>query len=149
MIYSKAILVALDIIEEIIAEGHDPSLIWDASKRKIVSKRSLPDPMHCDPEYCVVDEAPGCINYELPTYGVRGPRVEDPNDDLNPFKGELQNWEVWYEPRDFWHLVAKEDVVYFQDREDKEICKHLDNCAGISATSAENGMIVFRLPKME
>jgi hypothetical protein len=149
IVYSKAILIALDIIEDIIAEGHDPNDIWSASKRKIVSKKSLPNPLHCDPEYCVVDEAPGCLNYELPTYGAWGPRVEDPNDELNPHKGEVQNWETWYEPRDFWYLVAKEDVVFYQDREDKEICKHLDNCAGISATSSENGMVVFRLPKME
>lgn len=149
LVYSKAILLALDIIEKDITAGNDPRVIWSASNRKIVSKRSLPEPLRCDPEYCVVDEVPGCTNYELPTYGVRGARVEDPNDDLNPHKGELQKWEIWYEPRDFWHLVSKEDVVYFQDRDDKEICKHLDNCGGISATSSENGMVVFRLPKME
>eukprot|EP00804_Cyclotella_cryptica_P007639 CCRYP_015253-RA/>CCRYP_015253-RA protein AED:0.03 eAED:0.03 QI:1061/1/1/1/1/1/3/215/472 len=149
LVYSKAILLALDLIEKDIASGNDPRVIWSASKRKIVSKKSLPEPLRCDPEYCVVNEVPGCTNYELPTYGVRGARVEDPNDDLNPHKGELQKWEIWYEPRDFWHLVSKEDVVYFQDRDDKEICKHLDNCGGISATSSENGMVVFRLPKME
>lgn len=149
IVYSKAILLALDIIEEIIAEGHDPSDVWGASKRKMISKKSLPRPLHCDPEYCTVDEAPGCINYELPTYGTWGARVEDPDNDLNPHKGELQKWEVWHEPRDFWHLVPKDEIIYWQDREDKEICKHLDLCGGISATSSENGMVVFRLPKME
>ena len=148
MVYSKAIIRALDIIEDIINAGHSPN-IWSASNRKIVSKKSLPEPLHCDPEYCTVDEGPGCINYELPTYGVWGPRLEDPNNELNPHKGELQNWEVWQEPKDFWNLVAKEDVIYYQDREDKGICKHLDACGGISATSSENGMVVFRLPKME
>jgi len=55
----------------------------------------------------VVDEAPGCLNYEKPTYGNWGPRVEDPNDSLNPHKGELQKWEVWHEAVDFWHMVGK------------------------------------------
>ena len=147
--YSKAILEALDMIESAITSGKDPRKTWSASKRKILLKKSLPEPKYCEPRYCVVDEAPGCLNYELPTYGNWGARVEDANDNLNPHQGALQNWEMWYEPTDFWHMVGKQDTAIFQDREDKEICKHLDQCAGISATSSENGMVVFRLPKME
>jgi hypothetical protein len=149
LVYAKAILIALDIIEGAFADGNNPGDDWDASKRKFITKKSLPEPIHCDPEYCVVDEAPGCINYELPTYGTWGARVEDPNDSLNPHKGEVQNWQMWYEPQDEWYMVSREDIVYFQDREDKKICKHLDQCAGMSAESSENGMAVFRLPKME
>lgn len=29
------------------------------------------------------------------------------------------------------------------------MCRHLDACGGISAQKAEDGMVVFRLPKME
>lgn len=148
-VYTKAILKALDLIEIDLKNGRDPRELWSASKRAIMLKRSLPEPKYCDPEYCVVDEAPGCINYEKPTFGLWGPRVEDPNDDLNPHKGELQNWEVWHEENDMWHMVTREDQAVFQNRDDKEICKHLDACGGISATSNENGMVVFRLPKME
>jgi len=148
-VYTKAILKALDLIEDDLNNGRDPREMWSASKRAIMLKRSLPEPKYCDPEYCVVDEAPGCINYEKPIFGQWGPRVEDPNDDLNPHKGELQNWEVWREENDMWHMVTREDQAVFQNRDDKEICKHLDACGGISATSNENGMVVFRLPKME
>jgi len=45
--------------------------------------------------------------------------------------------------------VAKEDVAYFKERDDQEICRHLDACGGISAQKVDDGMIVFRLPKME
>ena len=45
--------------------------------------------------------------------------------------------------------MAKEDISYFRDRDDKEICRHLDACGGISAQNANDGMVVFRLPKME
>lgn len=45
--------------------------------------------------------------------------------------------------------MAKEDISYFRDRDDKEICRHLDACGGISAQNVNDGMVVFRLPKME
>lgn len=114
-------LVALDLVQEHMASGKDPRDMWSASKRKILLKKSLPDPKFCDPKYCVVDEAPGCLNYEKPTFGNWGARVEDPNDSLNPHKGELQNWEVWHEPIDFWHMVGRQDTAIFQDRDDKEV----------------------------
>ena len=92
----------------------------------------------------VVDEAPSCLNYERPVYGYWGAKVEDPDDQLDPHRGALQQWEVWQEDVEFWNGVGKQDTVIFQEREDKEICKHLDGCGGISATSSENGMVVFR-----
>lgn len=148
-VYTRAMLKALDLIEKDLREGKDPRQMWSASKRKILMKKSLPEPKYCDPEYCVVDEAPGCLNYEKPTFGQWGARVEDPNDDLNPHRGELQQWEVWNENNDLWYATTREDQAFFQDRDDKEICRHLDACGGISATSSENGMVVFRLPKMQ
>jgi len=148
-VYSKAMLVALDLIEERMTLVQDPREIWSASKRKILLKKSLPEPKFCDPAYCVVDEAPGCLNYEKPTYGFWGAKVEDADDSLNPHRGELQEWKVWHEDIDMWHMVGKQDTAIFQDRDDKEICRHLDQCGGISATSPDDGMVVFRLPKME
>ena len=76
----------------------------------------------------VVDEVPGCLNFELPTFGNWGARIEDPNDQLNPYAGEAQNWEVWHQNNDLWYMVGKQDTAVFKDREDKEICRHLDAC---------------------
>lgn len=99
-VYAKAMLGALDVIEAAMNSGEDPRKTWSASKRKIILGKKLPEPIYCDPKYCVVDEAPGCLNYEKPTYGFWGARVEDPLDSLNPHKGEVQNWTVWHEEND-------------------------------------------------
>ena len=150
-VYTKAMLLALDMIESSFKAGTDPRDIWSASKRKIVLKNHLPEPKYCDPTYCVVNEAPGCLNFEKPTFGYWGARVEDALDDLNPYKGEVQKWTVWHEENDIWYMVGKQDQAIFQNRDEKEqkICKHIDQCGGISATSPNDGMVVFRLPKME
>lgn len=150
-VYAKAMLAALDMIEKYMKAGQDPKAIWNASKRKILLKKSLPEPKFCNPMYCVVDEVPGCLNYEKPTFGFWGAKVENPDDSLNPHRGELQNWEVWNEDNDVWYSVGKQDTAVFQNRDEKEqeICRHLDQCGGISATSPDNGSVVFRLPKME
>jgi hypothetical protein len=68
---------------------------------------------------------------------------------LNPYAGENQNWSVWHDNPDIWKMVDKADIAFFKDRDDKEICRHLDACGGISAQKADDGMVVFRLPKME
>ena len=150
-LYAKAMLEALDRIEDEMNNGKDPLDTWSAKKRKIMLKTSLPEPKVCDPLYCTVDEAPGCINYERPTYGWWGAKVEDPNDNFNPHKGEVQNWEPWLDgqEKDLWHGVPKQDQAFFEDRDDKEVCRHLDGCGAISATSKDNGSVVFRLPKQE
>ena len=46
-------------------------------------------------------------------------------------------------------MVGKQDTALFRNRDDKEICRHPDACGGISAQKADEGMVVFRLPKME
>jgi hypothetical protein len=50
-----------------------------------------------------------------------------------------------------WYMVGKQDTSLFKKRDDAEMCRHLDacGCGGISASKAEDGMVVFRLPKME
>jgi len=150
-LYAKSMLEALDRIEGEINNGKDPLDTWSAKKRKTMLKTSLPKPKVCDPLYCTVDEAPGCINYERPTYGWWGAKVEDPNDNFNPHKGEVQNWELWLDGQemDLWHGVPKQDQAFFEDRDDKEVCRHLDGCGAISATSKDSGSVVFRLPKQE
>ncbi|KAL3795930.1 hypothetical protein HJC23_002201 [Cyclotella cryptica] len=148
-VYAKAIHKALELIEKDINDGYDPRDKWSASERPMLLKRDLPEPISCDPTYCTLDEPPGCLNFELPTYGNWGARIEDPTDSLNPHLGEVQKWSLWHEDNDIWKLVAKEDISYFKDRDDKEICRHLDACGGISAQKVDDGMVVFRLPKME
>ncbi len=148
-VYTKALLEALRLIEMYFDDGEDPREIWSENSRPILLKEDLPQPLHCDPEYCVVDEAPGCLNYEAPTYGFWGARVEDPNDDLNPHKGEVQNWSVWQQSNSLLYMVGKQDIAVFSEREDIEMCRHLDACGGISGKTKDDGMVVFRLPKME
>ncbi|KAL7500397.1 hypothetical protein ACHAWT_008151 [Skeletonema menzelii] len=148
-IYSQAMIKALDLIESDLKNGIDPAEKWAASKRKTLLKSSLPPPKFCDELYCVVDEAPTCINFEKPTYGWWGARVEDPDDSLNPHRGEVQNWEIWNVDEPLFRGVSKQDQTFFEDRDDKEICRHLDACGGISATSKDSGSVVFRLPKQE
>ena len=79
--YTLAVMKALDLIEADMNAGNDPRDKWAASERPLLMKGDLPAPKACDPEYCVVDEAPGCLNYELPTFGYWGARVEDPDDE--------------------------------------------------------------------
>jgi len=143
-LYSKAMLAALDLIEQHMNLGQDPRKVW--SKMGIPSKELLPEPKHCDPTYCVVDAVPECLNLEKPTYGLQGARVVEGQ---NTRGGEIQNWKVWHEDNDRWHMVGKQDTAIFQKRDDKEMCLHLDYCGGVSATSSDDGTVVFRLPKME
>ncbi|KAL3822034.1 hypothetical protein ACHAXA_007827 [Cyclostephanos tholiformis] len=147
-VYTRALLKALDLIEEDMNIGKDPRDTWSASRRRVVLKGDLPEPKYCDPEYCVVNEPPECLNFELPTFGKWGARTEAPDGELNPYKGQLQNWSIWHAANDLWFMVAGEDVAFFQNRDDKEICRHLDTCGGITAQTVNDGMVVFRLPKM-
>ncbi len=146
--YTQALLKALELIEKDMNDGKDPRDTWSASGRRIFLKDDLPEPKFCDAEYCVVNEPPECLNYELPTFGKWGARTEAPDGDLNPYKGENQNWSIWHAPNDLWYMVDGDDVAYFQNRDDQEICRHLDACGGITAQTVADGMVVFRLPKM-
>jgi hypothetical protein len=147
-VYTQALMIALDLIERDMNDGRDPRDTWSASRRRPILKTDLPAPMLCDPEYCIVDEPPKCLNFELPTFGKPGASVEDPDAKSNPYKGHAQNWTVWHAPNDLWYMVDQDDKVYFQHREEKDICRHLDACGGISAQSVNDGTVVFRLPKM-
>jgi hypothetical protein len=149
-VYTQALLKALDLIEKDMNDGNDPRKTWSASERRVILKGDLPEPKYCDPEYCVVNDPPECKNYELPTFGKWGARVEAPDGDLNPYKGERQGgWVASNVDNDLWYMVDTKSRQFFQDRDDKEICRHLDACGGIHAQTVDDGMVVFRLPKME
>ena len=79
--------------------------------------------------------------------------MEDPDDDLNPYIDEVQKWTVKHVKKfvgdGVMYMVGKKDTAVFKDREDKEMCQHSDACGYIRASKADDGMVVFRLPKME
>ena len=128
--------------------GKDPRDTWSASQRGVILKGDLLEPKYCDPDYCVVNEPPECLNFELPTFGKWGARIEAEDGELNPYKGHQQKWSVWHASNDLWYMVDQDDIAFFQHRDDKEVCRHLDACGGITAQKADQGMVVFRLPKM-
>lgn len=148
-VYTRAMLKALELIENDIKEGRDPRMTWSASNRPPLTMEDLPEPMYCDPEYCDVDAPPGCIDFEQPTYGVSGVGFADPNERSNPYRSETQNWSVWVAEGDIWDGVGKQDEAVFRSRGDKGICAHPNRCGGIASTDKAGDTVVFRLPNME
>ena len=147
-VYTHALLKALNLIEEDFNNGKDPRDTWSASLRGVILKGDLLEPKYCDPDYCVVNEPPECLNFELPTFGKWGARIEAEDGELNPYKGQQQKWSAWHASNDLWYMVDQDDIAFFQHRDDKEVCRHLDACGGITAQTVDEGMVVFRLPKM-
>lgn len=149
-VYTQAILKSLDLIEKEIKSGKDPRQKWSASKRPKQTKNDLPTPLFCNPEYCVVNEVPSCLNYELPTYGIPGARVIGPNETLNPYRGQTQNWNIWQGTPGIWDSVGKQDTSFFKSHPNTDIvCSHLNACGGMTSTDKAGDTVVFRLPKME
>jgi len=148
-IYSRAILVALDVIESQISNYNrlEPGGKW--TERPIVLKDSLPTPKYCNPLYCVVGGPPKCLKYSIPKYGQWGARVEDVDDDLNPHKGELQRWTVYEDNSSIIGLYPKEDRAFFKNRNETHRCEHKWSCNGIIAQTNDSGSVVFRLPSSE
>mmetsp|Transcript_6658 Transcript_6658/g.9522 ORF Transcript_6658/g.9522 Transcript_6658/m.9522 type:complete len:255 (+) Transcript_6658:1-765(+) len=144
--YSLAILGALDLIEEALHAKKDIVKLW-TNERPIMLQSHFRDPMHCDPLYCTVEEAPTCLNYELPHFGWYGASLTPTDDNLNPYQGELQNWTVWHEGGSPFRMVPKPDQVVYAST--PEYCTFPDHCGGLSATHGQEGRAVFKLPKME
>ena len=159
--YSTAMLHALDRIESVVdmkkvMKKPTKALIpsnktaveanwW--KDRPIVLGKHLRDPIVCDPEYCQVDQPPQCLNFELPTFGWWGASITPADDDLNPWRGDVQKWESWKEDNGPTKMVNKLEASMYADT--PEFCEFPDFCAGIQAKSPDQGRIVFKLPKME
>ena len=144
-VYVKAILKALDLIEDEMRRGNDPEERWSESDRP---DPDLPDPELCDPAYCQVDRPPSCAVYELPTYGNNSVRVVGAEDGDNPLRGEAQTWAPWRpDHHDPWGSVGKTDTAIFRDREDKSVCYQDDQCAAMQGEYSD-GAVVFRLPEL-
>eukprot|EP00547_Thalassionema_nitzschioides_P003037 CAMPEP_0194206674 /NCGR_PEP_ID=MMETSP0156-20130528/5627_1 /TAXON_ID=33649 /ORGANISM="Thalassionema nitzschioides, Strain L26-B" /LENGTH=609 /DNA_ID=CAMNT_0038933245 /DNA_START=107 /DNA_END=1933 /DNA_ORIENTATION=+ len=146
-VYTTAILHALEQIESTMANDKDyttSSAWWQP--RPLIIKSDLPEPKFCDATYCSVNQPPGCLNFELPTFGWRGASIAPPDDSLNPYKGEVQDWEEYVRPQKVKeYMIPRLEMKIL----DPEMCIFPDNCAGVQASSAEQGKIVFKLPKME
>ena len=149
-IYSQAILKALDILEDVITKKLNPAETWDASKRPVVLKSSLPAPLFCD-LYCSVSEPPKCTMFSSPTFGLQGASIEGANGDLNPHKGEPQKWSTWEKGGavDLTAFAPKDDRLYFEKLNETHLCDHKWVCNGISASTVDHGSVVFRLPKSQ
>ena len=148
-VYTKAMLLALTQIEEQLLTNNNEEHRWWQNPRPVVLKDDLPKPLFCDPMYCHVDEAPTCLNFELPTYGWHGASIAPPDDSLNPYKGITpQNWMPYLLP----HNKAEFMIPKLEQRlfASSEICHFPDNCGGIRGISSDQeGLLVFKLPKME
>jgi hypothetical protein len=89
-VYTQALLKVLELIKTVMNEGKDPRDTWSASGQRIFLKDNLPKPKFCDAEYCILNEPPECLNYQLPTFGKWGARTKAPDGDLNPYKGNTR-----------------------------------------------------------
>jgi len=145
-VYATAILHALEQIESAMVNDKALKNSHWLQPRPLTLGTDLPEPKFCDPIYCTLNQAPGCLNFELPTFGWHGASIAPPQDSLNPYKGELQNWT------DYVRDIDKEKYMIpplEQKLLDPEMCVFPDNCAGMKASRADQGKIVFKLPKME
>ena len=141
-VYTKAVLKALELIEDEMGRGNDPEERWSDADRPAAD---LPEPELCDPAYCRVDRPPSCAVYELPTYGTNSVRVVGAEDESNPLGGVAQTWAPWVSEHDPWSSVGKIDTAIFRDREDRSVCPHVDHCAAMNGEYPD-GAVVFRLP---
>ena len=158
-VYTKGVLMALDIIEADMNSGLNVLDRWfdtehrkatsemDQDERSLVSRElfQLPhgdmnEPLFCDPLVCSTPNPPSCLNYEKPTFGTAGITVKD-----------KAGWAIWLDKnQEKWNdMVGKVDTAIFKKKNDPEWfkkCKHLDQCGGIFATELSHGELVFELP---
>lgn len=145
---------ALAMIEEVVPSDVDVGHLNDhytelqerwPKKQALLDLSKLPKPILCDPVICEVLEPPGCVNYELPTYGYPQIKALDLQDSMNPFKDKYdpsaKGWSLWKDtPR---QLIPRAELSNPE-------CEHLDLCAGMMAEGGkEAGWISFRLPRFD
>jgi len=151
--YLEAMLQALDLIAAIVPE--EATKVAVMMKRvELVAKwpkeaplldlKKLGAPLFCDQKFCNGPEAPGCSNYELPTFGKGAVVVLKMNDEMNPFNDK-------YDASKKWTLFKAPDSDLIP-REEKPLpmCMHADHCGGWQAVGGSAaGWITFRLPRMD
>jgi len=145
-VYTKVLLEGLKDLEAILGKGEDPKDHYQLPPPRMV--KDLPKPIVCDPTYCSIENFPGCLNFEDPTYGWHGAAIAEATADLNPYKGKTQGWKKWRNAQGSHNLIPKLEQRLYRGKEAK-MCEHLDHCAGMRSSSSDDGWISFKLPKME
>ena len=141
--------LGFQLVSDAIAKVYAKALlkaVTEPSKPKysqLLSQQDLPNPVKCDPKWCSLQEPPGCVNFEEPTYGSPQIKIVTPEtDDLMPYKTlyteDSKDWEL-FKPNPSTLIPRK-------DRNRPE-CQHLDYCSGYM--SSEDSWITLRLPRME
>ena len=110
---------------------------------KMLSQADFPKPAFCDPKWCGSAEPPGCVNFELPTFGKPQIKIVTPETDgLMPYKTlyseHTKDWE--------YSLDGMSRLIPRADRSKPE-CQHADHCSGYLSRS--DSWTTFRLPRME
>lgn len=105
-VYATGVLMALDIIEADMKHGLNVLDRWfDTQHRRdsdendhtlkslvhrdlfqLLPQEDLNEPLFCDPLYCSIPQPPSCLNYEKPTFGTAGIKVQD-----------QAGWKIWHE----------------------------------------------------
>ncbi|KAL7481977.1 hypothetical protein ACHAW6_007688 [Cyclotella cf. meneghiniana] len=96
-VYATGVLMALDIIEADMKHGLNVLDRWfDTQHRRdsdendhtlkslvhrdlfqLLPQEDLNEPLFCDPLYCSIPQPPSCLNYEKPTFGTAGIKVQN------------------------------------------------------------------------
>ena len=139
--YLTALLIAIDTLQNASQDDIKNKYTNDP----IVMASQLPPPAVCDPKYCTLEDPPGCMNLEEPTYGYHQVSIAPPDDALNPYRDRLpepnRGWMIWKDTEGSKRLIPKAES-------NDPKCQHLDHCAGATAQNSDDGWLSLKLPKM-
>ncbi len=115
----------------------NPPPLFDLSK--------LGSAIKCDPELCEVEYAPGCHNWETPTFAKPQIWPRPADDDMNPNKDLARpgdtGWKTGKDGRS-QHLIPRDEITLPE-------CKHLDFCGWLQPRTPKNGgWQTFLLPRL-
>jgi len=151
--YMRSLRMAIDKIDK---EGGPMSSSaqkrWPRKPKRLVHL-GLPAQIGCVfPELCNVDEAPGCVNFERPTFGQAQIFITPMNDEFNPHTSRY-GADSERLPWKFWQAGENTKMTPKVER-GQPGCAHADKCAGMLYELQKGEpklpqFLVFRLPKME
>ena len=146
LMHMDSVLTAIDMIKAMEKTKGRAALVSDFSFfEKPIMADDLPPPVFCDPKLCKVEDPPGCLNLEKPTYGWHQVSIVPVDDKLSPYSGKIKapgsgGWTI-VTTRPSGHLIPKREKSLSE-------CQHLDSCGFVQAASPSQGWVVFKLPKM-
>jgi hypothetical protein len=134
-LYSHALLRALDLVSS--TDSAMRSSIWPRTP-VLLARSSLPAPLYCNPSICSLEYPPGCVYYEIPSYGRAQIAVVPADYPDNPLSSKNDSgWFHWIGPK-------REDIP--RDEQMLPECQHLDRCGAMQPRNAQAGWVVFALP---